>query len=53
MRKGDTMEVIAKVSGYFVKLEMPDPRSNWRRMLGCVAFLVMLMGAFLMLLYIL
>ncbi len=44
------MEVITKISGYFVKLEMPDPRRNWLRMLGCIAFLVMLMGAFLMLL---
>jgi hypothetical protein len=35
-------EAIVKIAGYFINLDMPDPRTNWRQMLACVGFVVMI-----------
>lgn len=33
-------DIVIKVAGYFVALDMPDPRSNWREMIGSVVVAV-------------
>lgn len=35
--------IITKIAGYFVSLDMPDPRTNWAQMLFS-AFFVGLVG---------
>jgi len=36
------MEGFTKVGEWFCKLDLPDPRSEWRRILSCVLFVALL-----------
>jgi hypothetical protein len=45
------MREIIRVAGVFVKLDMPDPRKNWRRMAADIGFLVLFLAAFLLALW--
>jgi len=37
----------SRVGEWWVKLDMPDMRDNWREMLSCVAFLALLALVFI------
>jgi len=35
------MNLLVKICGYFVSLDMPDPATDWKQMLFCIGFVAL------------
>ncbi len=44
---------LIRIAGQFINLDMPDPRTNWRQMLACIGFVVLVGAALITLLLVL
>lgn len=53
LRQRSSRTLLVKISRWFVSLDMPDPRTNWRRMLACVGLVAMIAATLIAALFLL